>query len=332
MVKRPWGKIVALCLGLVLFVWILGHVGLEETLAEIRQVGWSFPLLLLPSLLMALLFSLAWRSTLPNEVSLPSLFLIRAAGEAVNIITPLAYLGGEPLKASLLRRLDVPLTDGLASVVVTKTAAAFGYCLLIFVGVATALVGTQSSSSALVGGIGAGLFLAFSLVILYYSQRRGMFSLLHRLAYRLGVRGEAWLGKRESLEILDSKIQNMYQDSKRLSACLLFSFLGWLTTVLETYVFLWALGTPVDLVTAIVIQALVLGVKAAAFFIPGSLGAQEGGNLLIFLGLGMSGEVAMAYSLLRRARQVTFIFIGLAVLTRFGLGELKAQPQMEPEA
>ncbi len=48
---------------------------------------------------------------------------------------------------------------------------------------------------------------------------------------------------------------------------------------------------------------------------------------MIFLGLGMSGEVAMAYSLLRRARQVTFIIIGLAVLTRFGLGELKAQPQ-----
>ncbi|MEE9124700.1 MAG: hypothetical protein V3U14_09470, partial [candidate division NC10 bacterium] len=107
---------------------------------------------------------------------------------------------------------------------------------------------------------------------------------------------------------------------------------GWLTTILETYVFLWALGTPVDLVTAIVIQALVLGVKAAAFFITVSLGSHEGGNLLIFLGLGMSGEVAMAYSLLRRARQVTFIFIGLAVLTRFGLGELKAPPQMEPEA
>ncbi|MEE9182779.1 MAG: lysylphosphatidylglycerol synthase domain-containing protein, partial [candidate division NC10 bacterium] len=184
--KRPWGKIVALCLGLFLFFWIFAQVGLEGTLAQVRQVGWSFPPLLLPSLLMWVLFSLGWWWTLPPGVSFPNLFLVRTAGEAVNTITPLAYLGGEPLKASLLCRLGMPLTDGLASVVVTKTIAAFAYCLFIFLGLATALVGTRSSSSALVGGIGAGLFLALSVLVLYYSQKRGLFSYLHRLAYWVG--------------------------------------------------------------------------------------------------------------------------------------------------
>ncbi|MFQ5881661.1 MAG: flippase-like domain-containing protein [Candidatus Methylomirabilales bacterium] len=324
-----WGRMVAICLGLFLFLWILRQVGLEETLHQVRQVGWSFFPLLLPSLLMIILFSLGWWWTLPRPLPFLSLFLIRAAGEAVNTITPLAYLGGEPLKASLLQRLGISLTDGLASVVVTKTALTFTYCLFIFFGLAIALLGAWNSPPALVGGAGAGLFLAISVLILYYSQRRGLFSILHRLIYWLGVRGEAWMAKREVLEILDTKIVTLYRSSRALSGCLLFSLLGWLTSPLETYLFLWALGTPVDLLTAIVIQALVVGVKAATFFIPASLGAQEGGNLLIFLGLGMSGGTAMAFSLLRRAREVVWIIIGLMVLSRFGWRRLEASPKME---
>lgn len=49
--QRPWGKLVALFLGLFIFIWILRQVGLEETAAHIRKVGWHFLPLLLPSLL-----------------------------------------------------------------------------------------------------------------------------------------------------------------------------------------------------------------------------------------------------------------------------------------
>lgn len=327
--KRPWGTLIALCLGVFLFLWILGQVGLEETLAQIGQVGWNFPFVLLPSLLAGVLLSVGWRLTLPPRVPFGRLFLIRTAGEAVNLITPLAYLGGEPLKASLLRPLGVPLSDGLASVVVTKTMTTLAYCLFIFLGLACALPRTQEFASALLGGLGVGLFLALSVLVLYYSQTRGMFSLLHRLIYRLGARGGAWMAKREEIEILDGKIATLYQNRRPLVGCLLFSLLGWLTTAVEAYVFLWAMGSRVDVPTAMVIQALLLGVKAATFFIPANLGTQEGGTVLIFLGLGMSAEAAMAFSLLRRAREILWVAIGLLVLTRRGWRDLKAGAEME---
>jgi len=81
------------------------------------------------------------------------------------------------------------------------------------------------------------------------------------------------------------------------------------------------MGGRVDVPTAMVIQALLLGVKAATFFIPANLGAQEGGTVLIFLGLGMSAEAAMAFSLLRRAREILWVAIGLLVLTWTGWPE-----------
>jgi glycosyltransferase 2 family protein len=320
---------VAFCLGLLLFLWVLGQVGLPETLAQIRRVGWSFPALLLPSTAMALLLAAAWRWILSPAVPFGHLFLIHTAGETVNVITPLAYLGGEPLKASMIRRFGISLADGLASVIVTKTTTTFAYCLFIFLGLTVALLRSEEFSAALAGGTGAGIFLAVSLLILYYAQRRGLFALLHRAAYWLGVRGEAWMAKRGGLETLDSKIAILYSRRKSLAACLALSFFGWCATAVEAYVFLWAMGTRVDFMTAIIIQALILAVKAVSFFVPGHLGTQEGGTLLIFLGLGLSGEAAMAFSLLRRGREVVWILAGLGVLAGSGWPASKVHSEVE---
>ncbi len=320
----------ALVLGCLLFLWVFQHIGFEETFEQIRQVGWVFPLLLLPSILMGLLFCLGWWWTLFPGVSFTSLFFARVAGEALNAITPLAYLGGEPVKAVILRRLGIPLTDGLASVVVTKTVAVFAYCLFIFMGLAAALLRGKDFLAPLVGGVAAGLFLAASLLLLYSSQRRGLFSILYNLLRRF--RGEDWIKKWETAEILDRKIAALYETRRRIAGCLIFSFLGWVATVIETYVFLWGLGVRVDLVTAVVIQALAFGVKAATFFVPGSVGTQEGGNVLIFLGLGLSGQAALAFSLLRRGRQAVWVLMGLAVFTRFGWRELQMSPQTDLES
>ena len=332
MVQRPWGKLAALLLGLFIFLWIFRQVGLKETLGQIQQVGWNFLPLLLPSVLMWLLFCLAWWFTLPPGAPFQGLFLTRAAGEAVNYTTPLAHLGGEPLKALLLSRQGIPLTDGLASVVVTKTADVFVYCFFIIMGLATAALGVRDFSFALAGWTGAGLLLAGGVLLLYCSQRRGLFSLFHRLIYRLGFRGEGWIRKREVLQTLDGRIENLYTSRKSVSGCLLFTLLAWLASPLETYFFLWALGTPVEPMTAVVIQALVMGVKVSTIFIPGGLGAVEGGSVLIFLGLGMSAESALAYSLLRRGREIVWILLGLLVLMQSGWRQLKASPEMETGA
>lgn len=324
---KRWGRLLALCLGLLLFVWLLHHVGLQETLDHIRLVGWNFPPLLLPSLLTGLLFALGWWWTLPPRIPLFDLFLIRTAGDAVNLITPLAYLGGEPLKAFLLQNHRVSLTDAFASVVVAKTTMTFAYGIFIFLGLATTLLEARGMDYTLVGGLGAGIFLALAALLLYYTQRRGLFSILHRLIHRLGAKGEAWMAKREALEHLDAKIATLYQDGRSFKGCFLLSLLAWISTILETYLFLWALDAPVPLLTAFGIQTLVVAVKALAFFIPASLGAQEGGTLLIFLGYGLSGGTAMAFSLLRRARELFWVLIGLLLLSRWGWGR-----NLEPEA
>ena len=68
--------------------------------------------------------SIAWSLAFPPgpfRPSLRSLFMAKLAGEAVNQLTPLANIGGEPLKAYLLKRQS-PASRGLASVVINKMA------------------------------------------------------------------------------------------------------------------------------------------------------------------------------------------------------------------
>jgi hypothetical protein len=56
--------------------------------------------------------------------------------------------------------------------------------------------------------------------------------------------------------------------------------LGWIAEALEVYVIIWYLGGPAMALSAISIGALSIFIKSSTFFIPGSLGAQDGGNLL----------------------------------------------------
>jgi hypothetical protein len=88
---------------------------------------------------------------------------------------------------------------------------------------------------------------------------------------------------------------------------------------LEVYVILHFIGgPPVSPLAAIAIGALSVFIKGGTFFIPGSLGAQEGGNLLVLVAFGYSDVTGITFALLRRVRELAWIAIGLACLAALG--------------
>ena len=70
--------------------------------------------------------------------------------------------------------------------------------------------------------------------------------------------------------------------------------------------------------SAISIGALSVFVKSSTFFIPGSLGAQDGGNLLLLSVFGYSDLTGITFALLRRFRELVWIGIGLLCLAMTG--------------
>ncbi len=248
-------------------------------------------------------------------VGFPRLFGIRMAGESVNVTTPAAYVGGEPLKAYLLRQYGVPMVDGLASVVTAKTTMTLAQILFILLGLALAfwIIGDSKSH---------GLAMVISLGVLVFGV--GLFFLLQRFGIGMGILSVlracriklAYLETRESqLRELDGTIQKFYShDRGRFFVALGTFFVAWLAETLEVYAILFFLHVGVDVWAAISIAALTVFIKGGTFFIPGSLGAQEGGYTLLLMSFGYSEVTGLTFALIRRVREIVWILLGLGCL------------------
>ena len=83
---------------------------------------------------------------------------------------------------------------------------------------------------------------------------------------------------------------------------------------LEVYAILYFLHVDVGVVASIAIAALTVFIKGGTFFIPGSLGAQEGGYTLLLMSFGYSEVTGLTFALIRRLREILWIVVGLVCL------------------
>jgi putative membrane protein len=82
-------------------------------------------------------------------------------------------------------------------------------------------------------------------------------------------------------------------------------------TSLELWVALRFLGAPVSLAAAVILESLIQAVSSAAFFVPGGLGVQEGGFVVIGGALGLDPPTCLALAGARRIRDLLIFGPGL---------------------
>ena len=292
----------SVAIGLAILAILVALVGKDETLAATaRALGWQSLLVCLPFALIMAVDTLGWRYAFAYD-RVPFLRLMAARVAAV------APVGGDAIKVWFLGS-HVPYRESVASVIVAKTTITLSQTLFLLLGVAVALALSVDARLVaamlwllLVELVGAGGFL--------FVQVTG---LLGRGARRLARFGK--LKAIASAENLDQTLQSFYRRQwRRFSLSMGFHLLGWLMGVLETWLFLQVLHVPASLATAVVIETLGSAVRFATFFMPGSLGALEGANAAAFAALGFGAQAGLAFSLLRRLRQVVWIGLGVLVL------------------
>ena len=90
--------------------------------------------------------------------------------------------------------------------------------------------------------------------------------------------------------------------------------MGWLADSLEIYVVCHLLGLLLAWPEAIAIEAFISVAKAMGIFVPGALGVQETGVVLLFKIFGLPMPIAVAYAIIRRGRELFYVLIGGALL------------------
>jgi putative membrane protein len=303
---------VGLAVGLALFTALIGYQGAREVGGVLAAAGPGLLLVAAFHVVPMLANALGWRALFEAGRRPPVAAMLRARwiGESVNGLLPVLQVGGNVVKARLLasRGIDVP-TAG-ASVVVdvmlmVSTQVAFtllGAVLLVAVA-----GGGQLLWSALIGAGTMGLMVAG----FYLAQRRNMFGgLARRIGAFVGAAGGQFTA---SASALDAAVRALYQRPAAVAAGAVWHLASWILGAGEVWLALRFLGHPVGFEQALLLESLGQAVRTAAFVVPGALGIQEGGYLVLGTALGLEPQTALALSLAKRVREVVLGVPGLIV-------------------
>jgi len=293
--------------------WLLSNHGFAPVLQLVRHAGWLGLSAVIFFHLGQMFFSAAgWRviagSTEPQK-GLRIFMLLRWIREAVNNLLPVAQIGGEFVGARLLERGGVKLTAAIAGAVCDLTMEMATQIAFTVLGLGLLLLTVQDHGiaiSVVVGlaaatGVACGFFVA---------QWVGMARLIEAALLRLGKA----LGRQEfgQIEGLHAALIALYRSPRRLLQAAGLHSVSWLLGGVEVCLALHVLGHDVNLSSGLVIESLGQAAKAAGFAVPGALGVQEAGYAVVIAVFGVSPELGIALSLVKRLREIVFALPGLA--------------------
>ena len=309
-------------LGLLLLGYLIGRLGPEATWRNLSILGWRFLLVLGVACTWHVSNSIAWACAFPPDAFRPplrTLFMAKLAGEAVNQLTPLANLGGEPLKAYLLR-MDSPASRGMASVVINKMGQAITGLLFATMGLSLVILYwtlPQAIPAPVQLGIGTLLLCSVLLVLFIWRRQSRMFSSLFGFLRRLGLPIQAVEERFAQADRIDRSIGQFYhRHGLRFGLVLLFHSIGWLLGVVETLVILHGLGADASFAGAFLITSLSAVINALFFFMPSNIGVMEGGQVFLLMTLGLDPAMGLALGITKRMRKIFWIMVGWLFLAR----------------
>ncbi|MBU6506332.1 MAG: flippase-like domain-containing protein [Alphaproteobacteria bacterium] len=220
--------------------------------------------------------------------------IIPAGGEMAGIHTMIAH-GVEPALAAASTVVDITI----------EMSAQVAFTIL---GATLLIVRHPGNPMAdwMLGGIWVVLVFAGGFFVI---QRLGVFRLLERLADHLIV-NQGW-SRLASLRGIHDHIEAIYADRPRIGRALMTHFGAWIVGCGEASIILYFMGAPLGIASIVTLESLAYAIRSAAFFVPAAAGVQEGGYILIGATLGLGPELALALSLMKRARELTLGITGL---------------------
>jgi uncharacterized membrane protein YbhN (UPF0104 family) len=306
-------RILLLGLGFGLFAIYLGRSGVREVFGAFAKLGAAAPFLLIPYFAVYIVDAIGWRLAFlpPVAQRFVTFWRIRWIGEAVNNLIPSAYIGGEALKVYLLRQRGMDASAATTAAVISKSAQTLAQLLFIcaaaglFLRIAPEVPWLRRSLAVVLGG---GLA---AVGVLFWIQSRGVFGSVRQLTAAVGW-NPPWLeSRRKRLEATDVQITRFYRHHRgRFIASTSMYLTGWLLDATEIYLVAHLLGQPITPTQALVVEAFVGVAKVMGMWVPGAMGVQEGGILLIGRTAGLPESLCLAYAVLRRAREILFVGVG----------------------
>lgn len=313
-------------LGLLLFAYFVRKAGVSEIMGGIKRLGFGFLLILGISALRQIARSLAWMKCFESPYSLRfrDAFGARVMGDALGNIIPLASVAvSEPSKAAFVTN-RVPLMASLSALALENIFYSLSVAVFIFSGTVALLLAFPLKPALRYASFGT---LAVTILIVplgYLVIRRqwkflsGAMSLLHRRNI-----AQAWLEQTiPRARTLEDRIYGFYQrHSNRLLLILALEMSFHVAGVVEIYTTLWFISGVVapTLLTAFILESVNRVINVVFKFIPLRTGVDEAGTGMLSKVLGFTTAIGVTLAIVRKARDIFWTAIGVALIVRRGL-------------
>ena len=271
--------------------------------AAMAQAGWAAAIVIVLRLLAVTLAGLTWWLLFPKHPRpQPSVCaLLRIVREGANTLLPLAQIGGDVIAARLLTFWHIPGPLAAATVIVDVLAQAGTQFLFALVGLALLIAHGVGGNFVydIAWALGAA---ALALTGFYVAQRHGGEKLVNALLKRL-ARGREWQIN-GTFEAVFHRLHEVYGRRRALALTVICHLGVWFIGALEVWVGLNAMGYHPTYAEAVAIESLAQAARGAAFVVPGAVGVQEGGLVVLCALFGIPAHSALALSLIKRAADI----------------------------
>jgi hypothetical protein len=278
---------------LVLFVVLVVHAGVRGLLDNLVSARWAIVPSVLAWGLVYVCNTIAWRALLDDAIPFGRAFVISVASFAINYVTPLVSLGGEPFRVAAASAW-VGTPRATASVVGFRVIHTLGQLIFWLTAIPLAFVLLPRTPATTISLI--------ALAVIFAAGSLGIVALF---------RSPRWIRRWPKLVAMHDQLTAR---PRAIFVAVVAEYVGRCLSMLEYLFIVRALGLDIDYLTAFMIGAFSQFVTNATFFIPFELGSKEGSMSLIFTLLGLPPDLGVYASIVSRIREMIWIAIGLGLV------------------
>lgn len=300
-------------------------VSYSEIWQNLKNAGWWFFAVVLVWIPIYAINAWSWRVIINNGNNgrrLPFWLVMKytISGYALNYVTPVGVLGGEPYRIMELTPY-YGAAKATSSVILYAMMHIFSHFIFWAFSIGLYLIMYFNAITTAMG-IMLLIVAAFCCLGIYFfmkGYRNGLAMKTLKVFTNIpGLRRKARKfveDKRETVERIDSQIAELHRQNKRTFYLSLFlEFAARIVGCLEIWFIFMILTDSVSFWDCILIQAFTSLFANLFFFMPMEMGTREGGFALAVGGLAMSGAFGVLAGLLTRVRELIWVAIGILLI------------------
>lgn len=322
-------NLILLLLGLGFFVKLLLDYDMSAIWRDLSSIGVGFLWILVLWLAAVVMDTVSWRYTFGpyrDQVPYLRLGLIMLAGHAINNVAPSGNLG-EVVKGKFLG----PLIGGSSTV---SSLVIYNYMHFVW-DVVILLIG--AAATLFISGVP--LYLSLILVVIAVAMAGlvvGLYFVLHwglaertiRFLHRLRIPMKKPEAVIEVAERVDHNIREFYAKYPRdFWVCALAKGAGRVLATAELWMICLLLGKPISVLMAFFVMSISQLLFWLFAMVPSQVGVMEKSSDLFFGAMGYRSGFGFTFELVRRARRVVQVAVGLIALLILNLSSASARPR-----